>query len=135
MKKLFVLTVLVSLLVVTTAGISHAGKLIGGNRTVDISLTGFCDGLHLVINPNSGFVTGNMTGCDSGVVFGTVSSLFGTGKGVALTIRDTKYTWYKVIRDSGTWTYYDSTGAIFNQGTFTLGTPALPIGDSGNSNQ
>jgi hypothetical protein len=109
------------------AGVSHAGPLMGWTRTVDIAFTGYCDGLHLVINPTTGVVTGNMTGCDSGAVFGIVSSLISTnykGGGAAVVIRDTQFQTQKVIRDNGTWTYYGDDGGVVSSGTWTKGTPA-----------
>jgi hypothetical protein len=126
MKSRYI-AVLVLLGIVAFSGVCHAGALFGGERTVDIAMTGFCDGYHLVINMNTGIVTGNQTGCDSQAVFGTVSSLIGFNqKGAAVTVRDLVFNTYKVIRDSGTWTYYNSNGTVANSGTYTRGTPASP---------
>jgi len=126
--KTRVIAVLVVLGIVAFGGVSHAGALLGGPRTVDITLDGFCDGYHLIINTNTGIVTGNQTGCESEGVFGTVGSLIGPNqKGAAVTARDTVYSTYKVIRDNGTWTYYNSDGSVFNSGTYTKGTPAAAV--------
>jgi len=119
--------VLVVLCIVAFSGVCHAGALFGVVRTVDIKMTGFCDGYHLVMNMNTGIVTGHQTGCDLQVVFGTVGSLIGYKQGgAAVTVRDTVFPTYKVIRDNGTWTYYNSDGSVANSGTYSKGTPAAP---------
>jgi hypothetical protein len=106
---------------------AYAGGLLGGTRTIDIKMTGFCDGYNLTINMNTGIVTGHQTGCDSELVFGTIGSLIGFNqKGAALTLRDTTFATYKVIRDNATWTYYNSDGSVANSGTYTMGVPAAP---------
>ena len=45
------------------------------SRTLDISFTEFCDGMHLDINERTGLVSGYTTGCTPGApIFGTVGS-------------------------------------------------------------
>ena len=124
--RLIALVVVISIMAFGSS--AYSGGLLGGTRTIDIKMTGFCDGYHLVINLNTGIVTGKQTGCDSELVFGTVGSLIGFNqKGAAIMVRDTQFATYKVIRDNYTWTYYDRSGAIVNSGEYTQGAPGAPL--------
>ena len=118
--------VLAILLVLSFGSIAEAGKLLGAKRTVDIALDGYCDGMHLVINLNTGVVTGNQTGCMSDLVWGTVGALFGAKqKGICVSAQTDAWSWHMVIRDNGTWTYYMEDGTVYNSGTYTKGLPTM----------
>ena len=121
-----------SLLVAASA---HAGPLIA-NRTVDIHFTGYCDGLHLVINENTGIVLATETGCISASFAGTVGSLNGTYRGGAVTLTDAAHGTHKVILDKPmVWVYYNANGTVSNSGTYHVGTPEYGIETAGSSNQ
>ena len=101
----------------------EAGPLVP-NKTVDISLDGFCDGMHLVINETTGLVTGNATGCGSGTLVGTVGSLSKLGAGITVMSYGLLY----VIDDNPRkWTNYNSDGTLLFSGTYSIGVPALAV--------
>jgi len=93
------------------------------SRTVDIAFTGYCDGMRLVINQNSGIVTGNSTGCVSDPLVGTVGSL--SRIGAALTVMSRNFMF--VIDDAPrTWTIYSNAdGSLISTGNYTVGAPEL----------
>lgn len=102
-----------------------AGPLVP-NKTVNIRFDGFCDGLRLVINQNTGVVTGNRTGCASDVIVGGAMTSSITGPGVTADTSDFGsgiVFWqiddnprnFKLITDSG----------FTNSGTYSVGVPAL----------
>lgn len=97
-----------------------AGPLVP-NKTVDITFAGFCDGMRLVINENTGLVTGNATGCLSGKVFGTVGSNSKLGAGISILSQGVLY----VIDDNPQrFTNYDKAGNVINSGPYTVGVPS-----------
>ena len=99
---------------------ANAGALVA-NKTVDIKFNGFCDGMHLVINQNSGLVTGNQTGCSSGKIVGTVGANSSLGAGVSILASGLLY----VIDDAPqNWKNYQTTGALLNSGTYSVGVAA-----------
>ena len=99
------------------ASSAYAGALVP-NKTVDIRFVGFCDGMHLVINENTGLVTGNLTGCAHDPLFGTVGSNSRLGAGISVLTAGLLY----VIDDfSQTFTNYQPTGARVTSGTYAVG--------------
>src|SRR3954451_6342417 len=102
---------------------AQAGALVP-NKTTDIKFTGFCDGMHLVINEGTGVVTGNSTGsCITPTPFvGTVGGNAKLGAGVAVLEGGLLY----VIDDSPqNFTLYGSGGSVLiNAGSYTVGVAA-----------
>ena len=98
------------------------------NKTVDISLDGYCEGLHLIINHSSGLVTGNATGCVSNdPLAGVAGGLSKTGAGVAA--MNQGHFW--VIDDAGrNWAVYNAAGAAVNSGTYSVGIPVFVPGQA-----
>jgi hypothetical protein len=119
--KLILTMIGLSLLLVATS--AQAGPLFGGSRVVDITFSGFCDGVHMTINYNTGKVIGNRTGCLSTAMWGTVGALLdGSYKGGAVTLMDATNSVYTVILDNPKiWIYYQSGGVVLNSGTYVLG--------------
>jgi hypothetical protein len=106
---------------------AQAGALVP-NKTVDISFDGFCDGMHLVINEAKGTVSGNSTGCISDLLIGAVGSNFKLGAGVTVYNR----TFLFVIDDSPRkWTLSNVDGSIVQDGTYSLGVPAMAPASAG----
>ena len=111
-----------------------AGPLVP-NKTVNIRFDGFCDGMRLVINQNTGVVTGNRTGCASDVIEGgaMTSSItgpgvtfatFNSGSGIVFWQIDDNPRDFKLILDTG----------FTNSGTYSVGVPAMaPVGSGGSS--
>src|SRR3954469_8334440 len=104
---------------------AQAGALVP-NRTTDIKFTGFCDGMHLVINEGTGVVTGNSTGsCITPTPFvGTVGGNARLGAGVAVLEGGLLY----VIDDSPqNFTLYGSGGSVLVTGSYTVGVAAAGV--------
>lgn len=117
--------IVTTVVTVVAASTTLAGPLVGTNlREFDLVFDSYCDGLHVVVNYRTGLVSGNLTGdCETGdAIYGTVGSLIGKKRpGLALIVRDDKFDSIKIIRDDGTWAYYDSAGSVVNSGTYSLG--------------
>jgi hypothetical protein len=75
---------------------------------LNIRYDGFCDGVRMSIDFETGLVTGNATGCYSHHYLGTVGTVHGQGYSLTLTLSDDSdfpgiiY----VIRADGTWNNY-----------------------------
>jgi len=119
--KLTHVTVLASSLILTS--VVQAGVLFP-NKTIDIAFTGYCDGMHLVINHTTGIVTGNSTGCVSDPLIGTAGGLSKIGAGLTVMNRTRLF----VIDDSGkNWALYNADGSLNSTGTYTVGVAALAL--------
>ena len=118
-------TVIGSVLIVASS-VAVGGSLVP-NRTIDISLDGFCDGLHLVINHTNGTVTGNRTGCVSESIIGVPGAVSGgayDGQAVAIGFVSTSGTGFMfVVNDAPrTWQLLNlSTSTAQNSGTWSVG--------------
>lgn len=138
MKKWYVV-VMMAVLVLAFAVVAQAGQLVPV-KTADITFLDasgnpvYCDGLHMVMNSNSGLVKGARTGCLSDAIYGVEGVVFGgIQKGIAMTIRDSVNDLLLVVRDAGTWTYYMPDGSILNEGKWALGAPVLAPESSSSS--
>jgi hypothetical protein len=138
MKRTKLILAVIGLSLLLAAG-SEAGPLFGGSSSVvDINFVGFCDGLHMTINYNTGKVIANRTGCaDPEALWGTVGALLDTSyKGGAVTLMnpaaDGVTPLYVVILDNPMiWIYYKAGGVKWNSGTYALGAPALEAQGAG----
>ena len=129
--KIFLMAIAICLLLAASA---QAGPLFGTTRTVDIKFTGYCDGMHLVINYTTGVVLGYRTGsCVSpDAVMGTVGAVMGGQyRGGAVTLSLPVIAAYPgdslvfvVVDNPKYWIIYEMAGSIRNQGTYTVGVPA-----------
>lgn len=122
------------------AASSEAGPLFGGtSRVVDIKFVGYCDGLHMTINYNTGKVVATRTGCASSdlAMWGTVGALLDDSyKGGAVTLMNPAPTlgtpYYVVIIDNPKiWIYYTAGGVKWKSGTYDVGAPALDAQGAG----
>jgi hypothetical protein len=103
------------------AAAAHAGP-IAGDRNMNITFDGYCDGLHLIINQTTGIVRGEQTGCIAEPIVGTVGALSRTGTGVTVLSAGFLY----VIDDTPrNWRVYRSDGLLWNRGTYSVGAPDL----------
>src|SRR4051794_4135100 len=117
--KLIHLKLAAVLLLGLTSGV-EADPLVSG-KTIDISFTGFCDGMHLVINQNTGIVTGNATGCVSVPIAGTIGSNSNLGAGVTILETISPNAFMFVIDDQPqTFAVHDASGVQFNNGTYSV---------------
>ncbi len=138
MKGMKLILTMIGLSVLLVAASAQAGPLFGGtSRVVDIALTGYCDGIHMTINYNTGQVIGNRTGCDSEVMWGTVGALLDASyKGGAVTLMNPTPAggagpYYMVILDNPKiWIYYQSGGSVLNSGTYVVGVPVAPAAEA-----
>jgi hypothetical protein len=111
-----------------------AGPLVP-NKTVNIRFDGFCDGLRLVINQNTGVVTGNRTGCASDVIVGgaVTSSIAGAGVTVATSNFGSGIVFWQIDDNPRNFKLTLDTG-FSNSGTYTVGVPAMaPVGSGSSS--
>lgn len=115
---------LAATILIGAAASAQAGALVP-STTVNIKFTGFCDGMRLVINEDSGLVTGYRTGCASGNFVGTVGSNSKLGAGITIV---TDYYMYVIDDSPQSFTVYRSYGAIINSGSYAIGNPVSTTG-------
>jgi hypothetical protein len=126
-------TKLISALVLTAA----AGATQAAGLPSAVWFDGYCDGITGITNTGSGTYAGQYdeaTNCGgTNVAAGGPlgKKMFGTGKGAAFTVDS--YATYGisvafVVNLDKTWTLYDTTGAIWNYGTWSAGAEAKPHG-------
>jgi len=135
MKNYKIIGLMVLACCLLVAAGAQAGALFGGSRTADIALDGFCDGVHMDINYNSGKVIANRTGCLSEPMVGTVGALNGKKyAGGAVTLMDPANALYMVIKDTPQiWLYYSLDGTVFVSGTYSVGVAGTAKGGAGPS--
>ena len=128
--RMFLMAIAICLLLAASA---QAGPLFGTTRTVDLKWTGYCDGIHLVINYNTGVVVGYTTGSCLGEwpAVGTVGALMGSKyRGGAVTVSVPNYGGFNdallfvIVDNPKYWIIYDPAGTIRNEGIYTVGVPA-----------
>lgn len=118
----------IALLLIFATG-TQAGVLVP-NKTVQISLDGYCDILDLTIDQKTGLVTGTQTGCIAGNFFGTVGSTSKLGASITIGVDYGGTQFVFVIDDlPKKWTIYDIDGIVINSGTYSKGTPPPPFQD------
>lgn len=106
-------------------GIAEAGP-VAPNRAFDIKFTGYCDGMHLVVNHNTGRVTGNQTGCVNLPVNGFVGSNSAGGLGiVVITDSNAGPEIYSLDDNPMKFTVRTYDDSFTNAGSYTLGVPGL----------
>jgi hypothetical protein len=109
----------------TLSSVVSAGPLVL-NTTVDITLDGYCDGMHLVINQSTGTVSGNSTGCETGPLTGHVGSNSKSGAGVVVLVNGLGGpVLFRVDDNPRKWSLRNTDGSIVNSGTYSIGVPAL----------
>ena len=135
MKNYKIIGLMVLACCLLVAAGAQAGPLFGSARNVDIALDGFCDGVHMTINYNTGVVVAVRTGCLSDLMVGSVGALNGKKyAGGAVTLMDPTHSLYMVIKDTpAVWAYYSLDGSIFNSGTYSVGAPAVAKAGAGPS--
>jgi len=133
--RMFLMAIAICLLLAASA---QAGPLFGTTKTVDIAFVNYCDGMHLVINYQTGVVLGNRAGSciENSPVWGTVGTVLnGTYRGGAVILTDVFDSLHVVITDNPKkWVYYYPDGTIMNSGIYVVGVPAN-AGASGSSVQ
>ncbi len=114
------------LALLTVSSVVSAGALVP-NKTVDIALDGYCDGLHLVINQAAGTVSGNRIGCRSAPLTGYVGSNSKSGAGVVISTTDEGTgNFVFIVEDAPkTWSVTVPDGSFSNSGAYSIGVPAL----------
>lgn len=92
-----------------------------------IQFDGYCDGLAVTTNSATGLISGNRTGCISGLAHGSFGSVAALGGGRGATLRDVNGTEFASLdfitvlnAANNTWAYYFADGSVLNSGTFTL---------------
>ncbi len=122
-----------ALLFAVMSSVAMAGPIFP-KRTIDLTLDSYCDGMHLVVNPTFGTVTGNRTGCMSAAVGGSaVASVIGakTIDGASLVFVTDNGAYFWLIRDNGTWTVNSGIdGSLINSGNWAVGTAPVDGGPS-----
>ena len=127
--KMTVVTSVV-LAMVAGAGVAQAGPF-ANNKTLDIHFVGYCDGMHLVINQNTGRVTGNQTGgcITNGPLSGVVGAMSALGEGIAVAVSDGAGGVFLYGLDDNPlkWSLTALDGTPLNSGTYAVGVAAAPV--------
>lgn len=134
-RKMRLVLTLIGICLLWVAASSEAGPLLGFSRVVDITFvkedgTPYCDGIHMTLNPQTGKVIANRTGCDEGPLFGTVGSLMDSNyRGGAVILMDpVQWDEMVVILDNPkVWIYYANDGSVKNEGKYSVGPPAMEV--------
>jgi len=135
MKNYKIIGLMVLACCLLVAAGAQAGPLLGTSRNVEIVYDGFCDGLQININYNTGKVLATRTGCSVGQLIGTVGALDGnTYAGGAVTLSNTDIGYHVVLKDNPRrWVYYLPDGSVLNSGTYSIGVAAAAQGGAGPS--